>query len=205
MIVIRNQAPFDHIIIKDFFSSIAYQEVWDELVFLRPRMGGPETTGASFNNQDPKDNKKRGVGVFLDSVYNGLDKSSIFFHTRNLFNDELTKKISDIGKSNYYFRHWRLEAIQDSIIAQYYDHGDFYKTHTDTALFSAVTTLFQTPKAFNGGKFVFPEFDYSIDLEDNMTLIFPSVLTHEVEEVSIEKSGYLLGRFSITNFITFRS
>jgi predicted 2-oxoglutarate/Fe(II)-dependent dioxygenase YbiX len=88
------------------------------------------------------------------------------------------------------------------MIAQYYDDGDFYRSHFDDALFSVVTTLYQTPREFSGGRFVFPEFDYWLDLEDNMSVIFPSVLIHEVEPVTIKKSGELLGRFSVTSFIT---
>lgn len=201
MIVICNREPFDHIIIKDFFHPVAYKEVIEELIFLRPRMRGPESTGASSNKENPKESKKRGVGIFLDSIYTDLNQSSITFQTRNLFCDQINSKMELIAKRNYYFRHWQ-HPKKDSIIAQYYDHGDYYKSHSDTALFSAVTALYQKPKKFEGGRFVFPEFDYSVDLEDNTTLIFPSVLDHEVEEVTIPTSGELLGRFSITNFIT---
>ena len=204
MVIICNNAPFHHIIIKDFFHAIAYQEVFDELTFLRPRMEGPESTGASASKQNPSETRKRGIGIFLNKIYQDLTQSSIFYHTRNLFSDEITSKMHKFADSNYYFRHWNRDTMRDSIIAQYYDHGDYYKSHTDTALFSAVTALYQKPKAFEGGRFVFPEFDYSVELEDNMTLIFPSVLTHEVEEVKIPTSGQMIGRFSITNFISQR-
>lgn len=200
MIVIHNQEPFDHIIVKELLAPSQYQEVVDELIFLRPRMNGPENTGASYNKQNPQDSAKSGVGVFLNSLYSDIKYSSINFHTRKLFGDPLIQeKIK--GVSNYYFRHWNPENMQDSIIVQYYDHGDFYKPHVDVSIFSAVTAIYQNPKSFEGGNFRFPEFDYSIEIEDNMTLIFPSVLQHEVEPLYIEKSGQLLGRFSITNFI----
>lgn len=205
MLIIHNKEPFDHFIIKDVFVPISYREIFDELVFLRPRMGGPETTGASNNKEDASDTKKKGVGIFLDKIYQNLSQSSIYFHTRKFFNNkELNNAIISAQKSNYYFKHWNPDSLSDSIIAQYYDHGDFYKPHHDAALFSAVTVFYQKPKAYEGGRFMFPEFDYSVEIEDNMTLLFPSVITHEVEQVQIPKSGQMIGRFSLTNFITFK-
>lgn len=203
MLVIYNHAPFDHIVIKDFMEPRQYKEVWDELVFLRLRMRGPESTGASSNKQNPSDYNKRGVGIFLEEIYRDNGFSSIAFHTRRFFRDkELTDRIK--GRESKYFCDWDPENMQDSIIAQYYDDSDYYKPHTDKCLFSIITVLHQTPKMFAGGRLKFPEFDYALDIEDNTSIIFPSTILHEVEQLSIKKSGQLLGRFSVTNFVSRR-
>ena len=205
MVIICNKTPFHHIIVKETFGDVPYQEVWDELVFLKLRMQGPEQTGASTSNTDPKDVRKKGVGVFLNKIYTDLSVSSIVFQTKRFLTDKrLTDKIQGLAEENYYFKHWNPEVLMDSFLAQYYDHGDFYKSHHDTALFSSVTVLHQTPKQYLGGNFVFPEFDYVVELEDNMSIIFPSVITHAIDELEIQKSGKMLGRFSITNFLNLR-
>ena len=205
MVITCNRTPFHHIFIKDTFSDSAYQEVWDEMVFLRLRMQGPETTGAAYKKSDPSVRKKRGVGIFLEKIYTDMMYSSISFHTKRLIEDKtLFNNAQTLAEENYYFKHWNPANFKMYVLAQYYKDRHFYKPHHDVALFSSVTVLHQKPKAYSGGNFSFPEFDYTVELEDNTTVIFPSSITHEVDEVEMEESDGLSGRFSITNFINLR-
>ena len=53
---------------------------------------------------------------------------------------------------------------------------------------------------FSGGQLFFPEYNWSIDPIDNITIIFPSRIYHEVLPVKSSDDLNRYGRFSITSF-----
>ncbi len=141
-------------------------------------------------------------GVWLDYFYSDRMSSSILRLNRKPFADEEIR--NTFANLNPYHFHY-LNLDYDNTLIQYYENSDYYKSHTDKAMFSLVTWFNKEPKRFAGGNFKFTDLDYTIEIENNMCVIFPSFLWHEVEEIKItETSKYEPnGRFSMTQFLVY--
>jgi predicted 2-oxoglutarate/Fe(II)-dependent dioxygenase YbiX len=190
--------PFPHIIIDDTFDDHQYALIWRELLFLAPKMLSPEMTGASKSSANMLP-RKRGFGVFLHDVYTNMVLSDIHTCTRKLF----TPQVMDATNSlDMYFMQMR-KVQSESILLQIYYNGDYYKDHEDSAVFTIISQIHKTPKTFRGGELFFNQFDYYPKLQNNQTIIFPSVLTHEVTEVKLESDNMEDCRFTISQFLKY--
>ena len=141
-------------------------------------------------------------GVWLDYFYSNRESSNILRLNRKPFaNEEIRNIFANLNPYHYHY----LKLDFDNTLLQYYENSDYYKPHTDHAVFSLVTWFFKEPKKFTGGKFKFTDMDFELEIENNMCVIFPSFLWHEVEEVKmIETNKHEpYGRFSMTQFVTY--
>lgn len=188
--------PFSHIIIDDYFNQEEYRLVWNEVMFLVPKMLPPTGTGAAVHVQSGIP-IKRGIGIFVDTVYTQRSYSDILNITRKLFCNEIVNAAEGL---DYYYKQFK-NVKHDSTLVQLYTNGDYYKSHTDSTFFSAVTILHRTPKQYSGGQLGFPEYNYSVDLSNNQLILFPSVVLHEVCEVRMHSNDLLDGRISISQLI----
>ena len=141
-------------------------------------------------------------GVWLDFFYTKRESSSILRLNRKPFSDETIR--DTFARLNPYHFHY-LKLDYDNTLLQYYENSDYYKPHTDHAMFSLVTWFHKDPKKFIGGNFKFTDLDYTIEIENNMCVIFPSFLWHEVEEIKITETNKYepYGRFSMTQFLVY--
>ncbi len=141
-------------------------------------------------------------GVWLDYFYSNRESSNILRLNRKPFaNEEIRNTFANLNPYHYHY----LKLDFDNTLLQYYENSDYYKPHTDHAVFSLVTWFFKEPKKFIGGKFKFTDMNFELEIENNMCIIFPSFLWHEVEEVTVlEKNKHEPhGRFSMTQFVTY--
>ncbi len=141
-------------------------------------------------------------GLWLDYFYKDRDSSIILRLNRKPFRDAVIRET--FAKLNPYHYHY-LKLDADGTLMQYYENSDYYKSHTDHAVFSLVTWFYKEPKKFTGGNFRFTDLDINIEIENNMCIIFPSILWHEVEEVKMLEVDKFnpLGRFSMTQFVVY--
>jgi predicted 2-oxoglutarate/Fe(II)-dependent dioxygenase YbiX len=196
MIVIPKIDPFPHIIVEETFTNHEYKLIWDELMFLLPNMKTPEKTGAA---RDLEGNlHKKGIGVFIDQVYADRQFSNILTITRKLFAEEIREASNSL---DLYFKLFN-KLTTDSVLAQLYYNGDVYKSHTDDSLFTAVTLLHKTPKMYSGGELTFSLFDYCPNLKNNQSIIFPSIIHHEVSEVKMQSNNLDDGRFTLSQLMS---
>lgn len=192
-----HRKPFNHIIIDDYFSPEEYYLIWNEIMFLVPKMMPPNGTGAATHIQTGIPIKK-GIGIFVDRVYTQRSYSDILNITRKLFTQEIVQVTEGL---DLYFKQFK-NITTDSTLVQLYSNGDYYKAHTDKTIFSAVTVLHRTPKSYTGGELRFPEYDHSVDLTNNQLILFPSLLLHEVCEVKVQSNDAIDGRISISQLIS---
>ena len=93
----------------------------------------------------------------------------------------------------------------DMTLMHYYENEDHYGSHNDLAGYSAVTWFFNKPKKFKGGNLIFTNLNFEVEIENNMSIIFPSWMEHEVEEIQMVKSDInddeKNGRHSIAQFM----
>ena len=199
MKIVPNHVPFPHIIIDDFLSNHIVENIFVELVNL-PYFG-PGNTGSA---QDDEGNYlKNNKGVFLDTIYKNRRSESIIF-------SEFHKKLFDpvilaaTQSFDLLFEYYPITTY-DCTLVSYYENSDFYKEHRDDSLFTALYYIHKTPKQYNGGEIVFNyrEVEYEPEIVNNRLIIFPGVVKHRVNPVSMPDhlKNQALGRFCISTFI----
>jgi len=198
MKIISIQKPFFHVIIEETFDKQEYYEVWNELLFLQPKMKNGHETGAAHNVYGAA--SKNGFGIFLNDIFVSGNYSQIFRSTRKFFNNSSIADAIESDKSDTYFKLFN-RVIRDSVLVQCYKNGDYYFPHNDQSLFTIVSMMYNLPKKYSGGELYFPEYDHKISLENNCSLIFPSVLLHEVKEVKLDSSDPKDFRYTISLFL----
>jgi hypothetical protein len=187
--------PVPHIVIDQFFTPEEYQKVWNEIMFLSPKMRTPDETGTA---KSPRGFLKKGVGVFLEGFYNNPRDSDIFIYCKKIFDQVNVEKISS---SNLFFKPFQFVNVTDSALVQMYKNGDFYQPHKDNSLYTAVTLVHKEPKQYNGGDFYFSESNHVVELYSNQTIIFPSFAEHGVSEVKLLSNEIEDARFTISQLL----
>lgn len=194
--------PFPHLIIRNTFNEQELNLIWREFEFLnsplklaRPDMNGSVVdryTGLPLSNN---------FSVFLDEIYAKREVSDIL---------RINNKILDPGIAKAFAGLSPLLGHIDMInkyttMIRYYETGEYYRGHRDSARFTAISYFFKEPKSFTGGDLHFDEFDYTVNIENNMTILFVGSMIHSTTElVMIDHqerfSGY--GRYAMTQFLS---
>jgi hypothetical protein len=190
--------PLPFLQIENLYSEDELKLIWQELEFLNHpnKLNPPEDTGTAVNNKT-KELLKNNKGLFLDEVYTKRNMSNILFLSSKLFLPEILQTFS--GLSIGYETITRTNS--DKTMISYYENGGYYKPHKDGAIYTAITWFYKEPKLFSGGDFYFTDYDLKIKIQNNMTVLFPSCVTHHVDKVIFnnELPGY--GRYAVTQFL----
>lgn len=194
---------FPCIIIEDYYNEEEKALIWKELDFFLPSLKSPDHTGSAVDSVT-NETLKRNKGLYLDSIFNDRDVSNILKVNRKLFH-MLEEEKDNIGYNNWFFKNQNTHS--DTTLVSYYETSDYYKPHKDESLFTSLTWFYKEPKSFTGGDFNFPDYNITIECQHNMTVIFPSMIRHSVDSVSVDDDkldqGY--GRWSITQFGSYHS
>lgn len=195
MNLIYYATPFPHVVMREFYSPDEYEAVWAELVSLKDKSAGAETTGTATKDGV---NLKRNTGVFLGQLYQEEYLSSpIIRANRKLFSVSVMQQLCGF---DFVFQYLPATTFDETLV-QFYQNGDYYKTHKDTAVFSATVVLYRPPRRYAGGVLRFTHFNYLVELEDNDCVLFPSFVPHEVTELRSSTTDPLNNRISITTFM----
>ena len=197
MKILATKKPFDHILIKDLYSKEELKLMWRETEFLFEKLGDENATSAATDDDGAR--KKSGRGVFLDDVYKNRAVSDLLNISRKIFHCE--EMNNEIEKMNSIFFEYFTKTNWDSTMLQYYEDGHYYKQHQDESFFTAIYTFYKEPKKFEGGDLYFEEYNYTLPIRNNQLILFPSIVSHGVTEVTMKQPGYMNGRFSIANLI----
>lgn len=191
--------PFPYLIVHDFYEDHEVDLIWNELNFwsVMNKLLDPERTGQTYEG------KKKNKGVFLDDAYTDRSFSNILQINRKIFSKEIIEAYWALHPS------YKIIGIcdKDTTLVSYYEDQDYYKPHADRAAITALTWFYKEPKMFEGGDLVFTEYDITISVKNNMMLVFPSVIEHAVTPTSLiagAEKNKGLGRYCISNFMTFR-
>lgn len=183
--------------IKNFYSEDELKKIMNELKFLyrinryknAEEPGGP---GTAYEEGIPL---KVGKGLHLNSVYDDPTQSDILHINRKLFDQQL---MDTLMFEHPFFRYlWR--STRDETKIHYFVDGDHYKPHTDDCVITAITWFYKEPKSFTGGDLII-EKETKIPCLNNSTVIFPSILYHEVTSV-VMKDLPGQGRYSMSQFL----
>jgi hypothetical protein len=191
--------PFPHVIITDFYDDNELRLIWQELDFLTyaKKLNPPSRTG------QPDNMMKQNKGLFLDDIYSDRRFSNILQVNRKLFTLPIMKAYAD----THYLNENVFNCNSDHTLISYYESSDYYKAHSDLAVVTAVTYFFREPKMFEGGNISFPQFNTTVEIKNNMTIIFPSILKHEVSAIKMSPeagkfNGY--GRYCMSQFLSIK-
>lgn len=192
--------PFPFLQIENLYSEDELILLWKEFDFLThpDKLESPENTGSALD-EETKVPLKKNKGLFLDDLYSSRNISNILTITKQLFSPVILNAFSELsfGYENIKYTN------RDATLLSYYENSEYYKSHRDEALYTAVTWFFKEPKSFSGGNFYFTDYGIKIEMQNNMAVIFPSFVKHAVDEIILEKNNNLTGhgRYSISQFL----
>lgn len=187
--------PFEHVIIKNFFTEEETKEVLEELntALEFNRMFTSKTK--KFKNSAGSENgtlKSDRLAFNLDEMFKGNSKTNK--HCHKIFYPPLSDKL--VENSN--FCNFLRNLNYTGLVVGVYKDGDYYLPHYDASVISLVGHVWQEGTSFEGGELYFPEYnDYSISPEFNKFIIFPSYILHGVKKVKNTGGNLLASRISI--------
>lgn len=195
-------------VIDKFYDNSAEEKIMQELLFLKNderKLKNPGDSGSAYNlDQTMPDGKKylkKNKAHSLDATYLDRSMSNILTENRKLFSDEITTELINYHPIFRYVKH----VNTDATLVSYYEDSDYYLPHRDDATITAITWFYKNPKLFNGGN-LFLEETLEIECLHNRCVIFPSIASHAVNEIHINKenAGQNFGRFAISQFLSYQ-
>lgn len=198
--IINRENNFPYMIVDDFYSPKEENLIWEDLnKFNRYLDYDNKTDGvARDSNGNRKGKMKR---FYLDEKFknnrqdsNILSLYSKIAHPKILENYRKTTPMSRLLE----ITNW------DSTFVGYYEDGDYYKTHFDEFMHTALVWFYNQPKKFNGGDLFFPESNQTVECIHNRMIIFPSYYLHGVTEMKMDNSNKNknFGRYCMTHFFS---
>lgn len=187
------------VVIDELYNEEALEKIWHELTFVSKgdKLKSPSETGSATDDSGELLKKNKAIG--LDNIYAIREVSDILTENRVIWDLELVNQLMD---HHAFFRYLRWSNM-DSTLISYYEDSDYYSPHRDDAIITALTWFYQTPKQFNGGDLTIED-TLKIECRHNRCVLFPSMLYHGVDSISLDKSlqGKNFGRYAMSQFIT---
>jgi len=193
------EEPFPFLEIKNLYNDEELKLIWKELDFLNciNKLEPPENTGTAVDEKT-KIPLKKNTGLFLDYTYTKRNLSNILTINPKLFAPEIINAFSKLSFGYEIIKN----TNSDRTLISYYENGGYYKPHEDKAMFTAVTWFFKKPKAFTGGNFYFTDYNIQVEIENNMTVLFPSFVKHDVDKIILKNKDLIgYGRYAMTQFL----
>ena len=189
---------FPYIVIDNYYTKDEYNLIWEEIKFLCYDHKLVKAEGSAHINGKPlKNNSVK----YLDSLYNNRSISSILKINRKLFRNSY-----EILRNHPSWFFQKIKGTYDKTALSYYEHGEEYKSHYDEFSLTALWWTCKKPKRFDGGNFIFSDYDETVEFKDNRMVIFPSIIMHKVTKVTMQEQ-YLnqkYGRICLSQFLKFQ-
>jgi len=195
-----------YVVIDDWFTDEELKSVWSEVNFYthgQPKnkiLRADETVVARENNKSLAESYRWYPCNYFHKDY--TDISPLFRYSNKLKNKELHNSMAIL----YPWYNMFTSTNISNIMVSYYEEGDYYKPHHDMFMWTQLIWITKEPKEWTGGDFyVYPEEDKreKILYKNNRSVIFPSMMKHEVEPIKWKdkkpENGY--GRYTISYFL----
>jgi len=200
--IILLQEPFPHVIIKNVYDENEIRLIWRELDFLTEKYKFKPNSedGAMGNSALSRLNTSHNFGLTLDEIYRERIISDILTVTSKLADDQYVNKICEVSPLVGHLKYCNTVYTK----VKYYESNNYYRGHFDWARFTFLTYLFKQPKQFTGGDLYFDDYDYTIELENNMTVFFVGSIIHSSKEVKLNSNVQPWtggGKYCITQFV----
>ena len=192
----ETKIPF--LIVQDLYDEYELRMIKKEIDFIHSAGCLTSNIGSAMDSDGNKLRKAK--GIWLDSMYTHRNTSMILrINRKPMHNTEIKQSFIDLSPYHNSYA-W---VNKDTTLLHYYENEDAYQSHHDETVFSCVTWFFNSPKKFKGGNLTFTDLNVSVEIEDNMCVIFPSMLRHEVEEIKMQEdiNDEKNGRYSLAQFM----
>lgn len=189
------------VVIDDWFTPEEYKKAFTECTFISNYFLTPEESGSALKDGKPlKDNRS----TFVSAVFRDWQTSFIAQYSQKKYAPDFQESLVEIDPIFKYLS----RINQHDCLVSYYETSNYYEPHEDQTVLTMVTWLYHTPRSFTGGNLILRNKDEeiveTIECIPNRSVIFPSFMVHEVEEVSMSKKNLNKnkGRFTISQFST---
>ena len=190
---------FPYLVVDNYYDKEELIKIWYELGYLKDKLVSPKESGSAYN----KDSKGKIEYLKTNTcLWVNNDDSLIKECNRKTFDimDDIRDQQKNHSTSTWFFKNLRTNF--DSSLVSYYENSAYYKAHHDHALVTVLTWLYVEPKKFKGGDLTFTDYDITIECINNRTIMFPSLIRHEVDPIIMreEDCNKGLGRWCLTQF-----
>jgi Rps23 Pro-64 3,4-dihydroxylase Tpa1-like proline 4-hydroxylase len=193
MVIHKIREPFPHLVIENFYSKDELKLIWQELDFLTsPNKLIPA-------NIDGSSQSSNALSGSLLNFYKDLKYSNIALINKKILLPEIKDAVLSLSE---FFGH--ITMVNNMFIKiKYYENGHNYPKHQDVARFTGINYLYKEPKKFEGGDLYFNDYNYKIELKNNMFILFVGCLYHSVTPIILNENAYITGngKYSITSFL----
>lgn len=197
-----SEKPFELFLIDNFLDDAQKKEVWNELNFISNNniLNTTANSRVDGSAEDPvtKTSLAKRHSIFLEDFLVGHRKTSKIYQAikTNFLHNNLHEEFPKSTLIKYL-----PNTNRDSTLVSFFKHGDYYKSHNDRCVISAILYLIPS-RDFEGGDILFPEFEIEHKPLDNQLIVFPSCIDHEVSVIkSLQKNDDSYKRISITTFL----
>ncbi len=135
-------------------------------------------TNAATNKGKILNNTK---GAFVDEIYAKREFSDILTINRKMF--DILDKVEE-SSDYWYFKNMGINSDY-TLISHYKGEGEYYNSHFDYTYVTILSWFFEEPKNFTGGNIRFTNYDIEIPVSNNLTVMFPGVIEHEVSKTEV--------------------
>lgn len=186
--------PFEHLILRDVYSTVDLEKIFKELEFLTQKNRLISSDYALSNS-----NKKSNYLVNLNDVFADETFSDILSISKRILDYEITDNFKQFHNMFNF-----MDMINSvNTFLSYYENDDYYDFHRDQSVFSILTYFFKEPKKFVGGDLYFENTDYKIPIENNMSVIYLGCSLHSGGLVQLEQEHSLSGngKYCLAQFL----
>ena len=145
---------------------------------------------------------KDSSGAWLTEIYKDLDMSNIHNNImESFFTREILETLTQVNPMYGIFSTVNNHATQ----IRYFGNSSILPLHVDEAAFTITSFVFNEPRNFAGGNVTLQigtDIAYEQDIENNMTIIFPSFYNMSLSEINVndkEISGS--GLYTISSYL----
>ena len=196
-----------YFVIDDYYTEQELKSVWSEIDFYTNSYDKDKILRADETYVARKD------GISQSKSYRwypseilanwGIEMSPLFRLSNKLKSEELHSNLRDLYP---WYNMFTSTNISD-VMLSYYEEGDYYKPHIDIGMWTQLIWVTKKSKKWKGGDFcLYTEQDKKkkISWRNNRSVIFPSMLKHEVEPIVWKENiqpKFGDGRYTISYFL----
>lgn len=194
----------DAVVIDDFYSTEQMVDIWKELTWLtKPSIMQDQSTLSSAQLEGVIQTSKR--GIFLEEAFVNWKHSALISNLiYNMSEKEFQDKIFELNPlyKILYGCNFRTHLLS------YYENSDYYKPHTDSAVFTILSYFTKEPKNFSGGEIILTstngERHATVEVKNNRVVIIASCTKHSVNPIISNMTNTLSGngRYCCSAFLS---
>ncbi len=191
------------LVIDNFYSEQQLKEVWKELDWItKPAVMMDQKDLSSAEVNGKFQTSKR--GVFLEEVFQNWRHSALISHTISNMSQELFQDTILNYNPLYkilYGCNYRTHLLS------YYEDSDYYKPHTDAAVFTILSYFCKEPKSFTGGEVILSstkgDKNATVEIKNNRIVVIASNTLHAVNPIVSATKNTLSGngRYCLAAFL----